>query len=171
MIPISDPDASPATPVPYSLPPLSGIGLKSVHYTHVLDDNTAAKRPSWVEVHPQNYFGDGGPAHRWLTAIAGVYPLSFHSVGLSLGSADGLNRDDLENIAVLPLSQLPRRRNERDRLHPRLMQAIGLRAAVRHQQCRGQRHQCRTRHAGLCRCDRPGTRRRDPSGRPCEGRA
>ena len=101
MIPISDPDASPATPVPYSLPPLSGIGLKSVHYTHVLDDDTAAKRPSWVEVHPQNYFGDGGPAHRWLTAIAGVYPLSFHSVGLSLGSADGLNRDDLENIAAL----------------------------------------------------------------------
>ena len=72
-----------------------------MHYTHVLDDDTAAKRPSWVEVHPQNYFGDGGPAHRWLTAIAGVYPLSFHSVGLSLGSADGLNRDDLENIAAL----------------------------------------------------------------------
>jgi uncharacterized protein (UPF0276 family) len=88
-------------PVPRSLPPLAGIGLKSVHYNNVLDDSAAAKRPSWVEVHPQNYFGDGGPAHRWLTAIAGVYPLSFHSVGLSLGSADGLNRDDLERIAAL----------------------------------------------------------------------
>ncbi len=72
-----------------------------MHYTHVLDDNTVTKRPSWVEVHPQNYFGDGGPAHRWLTAIAGVYPLSFHSVGLSLGSADGLNTDELEKIAAL----------------------------------------------------------------------
>ena len=98
---IPDPHVSAAVPVPRSLPPSGGIGLKSVHYTHVLDDPAAAKRPSWVEVHPQNYFGDGGPAHRWLTAIAGVYPLSFHSVGLSLGSADGLNRDDLENIAAL----------------------------------------------------------------------
>ncbi|MGB5725382.1 MAG: DUF692 domain-containing protein [Parasphingorhabdus sp.] len=98
---IPDPYVSPAVPVPRSLPPSGGIGLKSVHYTHVLDDPAAAKRPSWVEVHPQNYFGDGGPAHRWLTAIAGVYPLSFHSVGLSLGSADGLNEYDLEKIATL----------------------------------------------------------------------
>ena len=98
---IPDPHVSSALPVPRSLPPMGGIGLKSVHYSNVLDDNAATKRPSWVEVHPQNYFGDGGPAHRWLTAIAGVYPLSFHSVGLSLGSADGLNTDDLEKIAAL----------------------------------------------------------------------
>ncbi|WP_417620633.1 DUF692 domain-containing protein [Parasphingorhabdus sp.] len=87
--------------MPRSLPRSGGIGLKSVHYSNVLDDGGEAKHPSWVEVHPQNYFGDGGPAHRWLTAIAGVYPLSFHSVGLSLGSADGLNADDLEKIAAL----------------------------------------------------------------------
>ena len=98
---IPDPHVSSALPVPRSLPPMGGIGLKSVHYSNVLDDNAATKRPSWVEVHPQNYFGDGGPAHRWLTAIAGVYPLSFHSVGLSLGSADGLNSHDLEKIAAL----------------------------------------------------------------------
>lgn len=87
--------------MPRSLPPSGGIGLKSVHYSNVLDNSAKTKRPSWVEVHPQNYFGDGGPAHRWLTAIAGVYPLSFHSVGLSLGSADGLNEYDLEKIATL----------------------------------------------------------------------
>ena len=87
--------------MPRSLPPSGGIGLKSVHYQNVLDDAPQAKRPSWVEVHPQNYFGDGGPAHRWLTAIAGVYPLSFHSVGLSLGSAEGLNAADLEKLAAL----------------------------------------------------------------------
>ena len=87
--------------MPHSLPPSGGIGLKSVHYNNVLDDEAAAKHPSWVEVHPQNYFGDGGPAHRWLTAIAEAYPLSFHSVGLSLGSADGLNSADLEKLAAL----------------------------------------------------------------------
>jgi hypothetical protein len=58
-------------------------------------------RTHWVEVHPQNYFGDGGPPHRWLTAISELYPLSFHSVGLSLGSADGLNQHDLDRLAVL----------------------------------------------------------------------
>ena len=87
--------------MPQSLPPSGGIGLKSVHYSNVLDEAPEAKYPSWVEVHPQNYFGDGGPAHRWLTAIAGVYPLSFHSVGLSLGSADGLNSADLDKLAAL----------------------------------------------------------------------
>ncbi|MEO9468122.1 DUF692 domain-containing protein [Parasphingorhabdus sp.] len=88
-------------PLSPSLPPSGGIGLKSVHFNDVLNDDDETKRPGWVEVHPQNYFGDGGPLHRWLTAIAGVYPLSFHSVGLSLGSADGLNQHDLDKIADL----------------------------------------------------------------------
>ncbi|MBQ0771757.1 MAG: DUF692 domain-containing protein [Sphingomonadales bacterium] len=101
MAAIPDPHVSSAATVPRSLPPSGGIGLKSVHYQNVLDDAAETRRPSWVEVHPQNYFGDGGPAHRWLTAIAGVYPLSFHSVGLSLGSAGGLNADDLDKLAVL----------------------------------------------------------------------
>lgn len=86
----------------HSLLPLNGgIGLKSVHYNDVLAEEDGSNNPGWVEVHPQNYFGDGGPAHRWLTAISGVYPLSFHSVGLSLGSADGLNQYDLDKIAAL----------------------------------------------------------------------
>ena len=87
--------------MPCSLPPSGGIGLKSVHYENVLAEGDNLKHPSWVEVHPQNYFGDGGPSHRWLTAIAEVCPLSMHSVGLSLGSADGLNEYDLEKIAEL----------------------------------------------------------------------
>lgn len=61
----------------------------------------APEKAGWLEVHPQNYFGDGGPPHKWLTAIADFYPISFHSVGLSLGSADGLNQHDLEKIAAL----------------------------------------------------------------------
>ena len=72
-----------------------------MHYQDVLDDAAKAGSPSWVEVHPQNYFGDGGPAHRWLTAIAEVYPLSLHSVGLSLGSAEGLRTADLDQLATL----------------------------------------------------------------------
>ncbi len=86
---------------PANLPPLVGIGLKPQHYEALLDPDSPSGRPAWVEVHPQNYFGDGGPPHRWLTAIAEEYPLSFHSVGLSLGSADGLNEHDLDRLAIL----------------------------------------------------------------------
>lgn len=84
-----------------TLPPLVGIGLKPQHYEALLDPDHPTPPPEWVEVHPQNYFGDGGPPHRWLTAISEIFPLSFHSVGLSLGSADGLNAHDLDRIAIL----------------------------------------------------------------------
>lgn len=88
-----------------TLPPGCGIGLKPQHYSEVLDPAPSPK-PKWVEVHPQNYFGvsnswGGGPPHRWLAAIAEHYPLSFHSTGLSLGSADGLNEYDLDRLAIL----------------------------------------------------------------------
>ncbi len=87
-----------------SLPLLPGIGLKPKHYAPLLRQDTAgtlSTNPAWVEVHPQNYFGAGGPPHRWLAAVAEVYPLSFHSVGLSLGSAGGLIEDELERLAGL----------------------------------------------------------------------
>lgn len=84
-----------------ALPPKTGIGLKPQHYTAVLDTDAQPGRPAWVEVHPQNYFCDGGPPHRWLSAIAEHYPVSFHSVGLSLGTADGLIEDQLERLASL----------------------------------------------------------------------
>ncbi len=86
---------------PTALPPSVGMGLKPQHYEALLDPDSPSGKPAWVEVHPQNYFGDGGPPHRWLTAISELYPLSFHSVGLSLGSADGLNGHDLDRLALL----------------------------------------------------------------------
>lgn len=85
----------------HSLPPRAGIGLKSRHYADVLAAAERGTAPAWVEVHPQNYFGAGGPPHRWLTAIAEHLPLSFHSVGLSLGSAAGVDTGELEALAAL----------------------------------------------------------------------
>ncbi|PAL19922.1 DUF692 family multinuclear iron-containing protein [Sphingopyxis sp. GW247-27LB] len=88
------------------LPPLPGIGLKPEHYAQALQSvsasiSTSLAAPAWLEVHPQNYFGAGGPPHRWLTAIAEAYPLSFHSVGLSLGSAGGVDAEELDRLADL----------------------------------------------------------------------
>ncbi len=83
------------------LPPLVGIGLKPAHYRDVLESRPDSPSPGWVEVHPQNYFVDGGPPHRWLSAVAERYPLSFHSVGLSIGTAQGLDEDELDQLAAL----------------------------------------------------------------------
>lgn len=84
-----------------SLPRRAGIGLKSQHYAGVLEAAGQGTAPAWVEVHPQNYFGAGGPPHRWLSAVAAHLPLSFHSVGLSLGSAAGADLGELEALASL----------------------------------------------------------------------
>lgn len=84
-----------------TLPPKVGIGLKPQHYVAILDSQVQPGRPAWVEVHPQNYFCDGGPPHRWLSAVAEYFPISFHSVGLSLGTADGLIEDQLDRLASL----------------------------------------------------------------------
>ncbi len=83
------------------LPQRAGFGLKPEHYADVLAAAERGTPPAWAEVHPQNYFGAGGPPHRWLTAIADHVPLSFHSVGLSLGSAAGVDRDELASLAAL----------------------------------------------------------------------
>ncbi len=89
----------------HQLPPSMGIGLKPQHYHDVLGLGDAVRtfdnKPDWVEVHPQNYFCDGGPPHRWLRAVADVMPISFHSTGLSLGSAAGLDIDELDRLATL----------------------------------------------------------------------
>jgi uncharacterized protein (UPF0276 family) len=54
----------------------------------------------WLEVHPENYMG-GGPAVRALDQIRSHYPLSLHGVGLSLGSAGGLDGRHLERLRRL----------------------------------------------------------------------
>jgi uncharacterized protein len=93
---------NPPALLPSALPCAAGIGLKPDHYAEVLAAAVeGGHRPAFVEVHPQNYFGAGGPPHRWLAAIAEHYPLSFHSVGLSLGSAAGVDAHELDFLASL----------------------------------------------------------------------
>ena len=77
------------------------MGLKACHYADLLDALERRRAPAWVEIHPQNYFGSGGPPHRWLKAIADHLPISFHSVGLSLGSASGVDETELSALAAL----------------------------------------------------------------------
>jgi len=78
------------------LPPCAGAGLKPDHIDAILTDNY---RIGFLEVHAENYMGDGGPAHRALAAIRTEFPLSVHGVGLSIGSEGGISAIHLERLA------------------------------------------------------------------------
>lgn len=77
-----------------SVPAAAGIGLRFQHHQEVLETQPAI---AWLEVHTENYLG-GGPSARTLDAVRRDYPLSLHGVGLSLGSADGLDPDHLLRV-------------------------------------------------------------------------
>jgi uncharacterized protein (UPF0276 family) len=75
----------------------TGIGLRSPHVAEVM-----ATRPAvpWFEVHAENYMADG-PVRAALLRIRELYPLSLHGVGLSLGSAGGIDRRHLRRLKAL----------------------------------------------------------------------
>ena len=82
----------------FYLPTSSGVSLKPKHYHTVLE---TMPKVGWFEIHPENYMGKGGPPHKYLTAIRGHYPLSMHGVGMSLGSACGIDEAHLNALSEL----------------------------------------------------------------------
>jgi uncharacterized protein (UPF0276 family) len=79
------------------VPAAIGVGLRSPHVREV-----DATRPKigWLEVHAENYLGGGPPLAR-LESLRRDYPLSLHGVGLSLGTASGLDPEHLERFKAL----------------------------------------------------------------------
>jgi uncharacterized protein (UPF0276 family) len=69
------------------IPARAGIGLRFPHHQRVLE---AAPDVAFMEVHTENYMG-GGAAVQYLDAVRRDFPVSLHGVGLSLGSAEGLD--------------------------------------------------------------------------------
>jgi uncharacterized protein (UPF0276 family) len=80
------------------IPARAGIGLRAPHYRAVLETRPAV---GWLEVHSENYFGLGGAPLDYLERARAHYPVSLHGVGLSLGSADPLNREHLRKLKTL----------------------------------------------------------------------
>lgn len=80
------------------MPVAAGIGLRAPHVERFLHE-----RPSiaWLETHSENLFAAGGPFHAAMQRIRADYPLSLHGVGLSLGSADGLDGLHLHRLREL----------------------------------------------------------------------
>jgi uncharacterized protein (UPF0276 family) len=83
---------------PVCAPEGVGVGLRHVHYCDFL---TAVPDIDWVEVHSENYFGDGGYDLHVLDAVRRDLPVSLHGVGLSLGSATPLDSLHLTKLKRL----------------------------------------------------------------------
>jgi uncharacterized protein len=77
-----------------SIPAKAGVGLRFQHHQAVVETRPDV---AWFEVHTENYLGGGTPL-RFLDAIRRDYPISLHSVGLSLGSVEGLDPAHLNRI-------------------------------------------------------------------------
>jgi uncharacterized protein (UPF0276 family) len=85
------------------IPAQAGIGLRFAHHQDFVDGRPTV---AWLEVHTENYMG-GGAAIALLERIRQDYPLSLHGVGLSLGSAGGLDRQHLRRVAEVARRTAP----------------------------------------------------------------
>lgn len=75
-----------------------GIGWRHPHYGELLERKPAL---DFLEVHSENFFAQGGAALAVLEQGRAHYPVSLHGVGLSLGSAVGLDDWHLDQLARL----------------------------------------------------------------------
>ncbi len=79
-----------------------GLGLRSAHLPLIAAESPGASRTApWFEIHAENFLCDGGPRLTMLEAVAARYPISCHSVALSLGSAQGLDPAHLARVGDL----------------------------------------------------------------------
>ena len=84
---------------PYGqLPNRPGVGYKPQHYSDILND---ADPVEWLEIHAENYMGDGGRPIAQLRALAERFAFSVHGVGLSIGGESPLDKDHLKRLAHL----------------------------------------------------------------------
>ena len=79
-------------------PARAGVGLKAQHYRTIIDTKPDI---GFFEVHAENYMGDGGPPHRYLTAVRERYPISLHGVGLSIGADRPLDKLHVARLKTL----------------------------------------------------------------------
>jgi uncharacterized protein len=75
----------------------TGIGLRLPHLAEVV-----ATRPAvaWFEIHPENFLANPH-ADELLREVAERYSISVHTVGISIGSADGIDRAHLARLRRL----------------------------------------------------------------------
>ncbi len=83
---------------PRSLPARPGVGYKPQHFAAILED---AGSVGWLEIHAENYMGDGGRPLAQLRHLAERFPISVHGVGLSIGGEGLLDTGHLARLKHL----------------------------------------------------------------------
>ena len=86
--------SSPTIGLPHGV----GVGYKPQHFADLLEAPGAVE---WIEVHAENYMGDGGRPHAQLRALSERFALSVHGVGLSIGGDQPLDPAHLKRLRIL----------------------------------------------------------------------
>ena len=80
------------------LPVKPGLGYKPQHFAAIMADPGPV---GWLEVHAENYMGQGGRPLAQLRALAERFPISVHGVGLSIGGEGPLDAAHLDRLRHL----------------------------------------------------------------------
>jgi uncharacterized protein len=75
----------------------AGIGLRLPHIAEVVATHPAV---GWLEIHPENFLANPH-ATELLLELSQHYPISVHTVGVSIGSANGVDRSHLRRVRAL----------------------------------------------------------------------
>ncbi|WP_397450037.1 DUF692 domain-containing protein [Pseudomonas sp. NA-150] len=75
-----------------------GLGLRKEHYRDFLETTVPV---DFVEVISENFMVEGGQPRHILRQIRERHPVALHGVSMSIGSADGLDRDYLRRLKSL----------------------------------------------------------------------
>lgn len=77
------------------LPDAPGVGYKPQHFADIMESAGSVR---WLEIHAENYMGDGGRPLAQVRHLAERFAFSVHGVGLSIG---GESRPDPDHMARL----------------------------------------------------------------------
>ncbi|MDE4131989.1 DUF692 domain-containing protein [Phaeobacter sp. QD34_3] len=86
------------------LPAAPGVGYKPQHFDALIRAPEHRDGPGpvrWLEIHAENYMGDGGRPLAQLRHLAERYAISVHGVGLSIGGEGPLDADHLTRLKSL----------------------------------------------------------------------
>lgn len=79
------------------VPTRSGVGLRLPHLAEIV---ATRPRAAWLEIHAENFLANAH-ATELLTELARDCPISVHTVGVSVGSAGGIDRVHLARVRAL----------------------------------------------------------------------
>ena len=82
----------------FCLPARPGVGYKPQHFSAITTDPGPV---GWLEIHAENYMGDGGRPLAQLRHLAERFPISVHGVGLSIGGEGRLDAEHLQRLKAL----------------------------------------------------------------------